>query len=235
MLTPNQPDDRRGASMARVAWKNSPDAHDYPAAADYLSLLGADADVRADLIARWQDAAIAHYKAKDLLRASQLALLSQDNLHVAADLRKIRKGRALSPLLLVRGDLLHGFPLQIADGYHRVCASYYVDENTDIPCRLIDIPRDAAGRAPAPKSVLRDAGEPPIEPSGGEPATVPAKKVAKKVAAKKVATKVAKKVAVKNAPAKVAKKVAVKNAPAKKVAKKAPAVPTAPESAPATT
>ena len=26
--------------------------------------------------------------------------------------------------------------LQIADGYHRVCASYHLDENTDIPFRM---------------------------------------------------------------------------------------------------
>ena len=112
--------------MARVAWKNSPDAHDYPAAAEYLSLLVADPAIRADLIAQWQDAAIAHYKAKDLLRASQLALLSQDNLHVAGDLRKIRKGRALSPLLLVRGDLLRGFPCRsptATTGYARAITS----------------------------------------------------------------------------------------------------------------
>jgi hypothetical protein len=51
-------------------------------------------------------------------------------------MRKIRKGRELSPVLLVRGDLDSGRPLQIADGYHRVCASYHVDENTDIPCRV---------------------------------------------------------------------------------------------------
>jgi hypothetical protein len=55
---------------------------------------------------------------------------------VATDLKKIRKGRELSPVLLVRGDLVADRPLQIADGYHRVCASYHVDENTDIPCRL---------------------------------------------------------------------------------------------------
>lgn len=27
-------------------------------------------------------------------------------------------------------------PLIAADGYHRVCASYWIDENTDIPCIL---------------------------------------------------------------------------------------------------
>ena len=50
--------------------------------------------------------------------------------------KKIRKGIELSPVLLVRGDLASTRALQIADGYHRVCASYHVDENTDIPCRL---------------------------------------------------------------------------------------------------
>jgi hypothetical protein len=27
--------------------------------------------------------------------------------------------------------------MQVADGYHRVCASYLTDENTPIPCRLV--------------------------------------------------------------------------------------------------
>jgi hypothetical protein len=27
--------------------------------------------------------------------------------------------------------------LQIADGYHRVCASYHTDENTDIPVKIV--------------------------------------------------------------------------------------------------
>jgi hypothetical protein len=62
--------------------------------------------------------------------------LPVDNPHVAADLRKIAAGKPLSPVLLVRGDLATGRAAQIADGYHRVCASYHTDENTDIPCRL---------------------------------------------------------------------------------------------------
>ena len=107
------------------------------------------------MVVQLQAAPVAHYKAKDLLRASQLALLTSDNAHVMSDLRKIRKGRPLSPVLLVRGDLLRGFPLQIADGYHRVCASYYIDENTDIPCRMIDLPAPApapASSAPRPSA-----------------------------------------------------------------------------------
>ena len=78
---------------------------------------------------------ITHRKAKDILRASQLALLGEDNKHVAADLRKAASGAALSPILLLRGGVEH--PLIVADGYHRVCASYWIDENTDIPCVLV--------------------------------------------------------------------------------------------------
>jgi hypothetical protein len=126
--------------MARVKWESAPEAQDYPAASAYLSLLVADPVLRDALVAALQAAPIVHYKAKDLLRASQLPLLPENNAHVADDLQKVRKRRPLSPILLVRGDLIRGFPLQIADGYHRVCASYYVMENTDIPCRMIDLP-----------------------------------------------------------------------------------------------
>jgi hypothetical protein len=58
---------------------------------------------------------------------------------VAADLKKIEKKTTLSPVLLVRGDLARGVELHIADGYHRVCASYHTNENTDIPCRIMPL------------------------------------------------------------------------------------------------
>jgi hypothetical protein len=76
-------------------------------------------------------------KAKDILRAAGLALLPETNAHVRADLGKISDGKKLSPILLVRGGAVGGYPLQIADGYHRVCASYLTDENTNIPCHLV--------------------------------------------------------------------------------------------------
>lgn len=118
--------------MAGVQWLKEPEAHDFPAAADYLALL-ADAHTVSELTEKLQAGTITHKKAKDILRAAQLPLLTVDNPHVVADLSKIKKGQSLSPILLVRGDLTTGVPLQIADGYHRVCASYHTDENTDIP------------------------------------------------------------------------------------------------------
>ena len=79
-------------------------------------------------------------KDKDILRASGLPLLPTDNPHVASDLKKIRKTQPLSPILLVRGDVTANRAAQIADGYHRVCASYHNNESTDIPCRIVDLP-----------------------------------------------------------------------------------------------
>ena len=122
--------------MASVKWLKKPEDHDFPAAADYLALL-ADADTVSKLTEKLRAGAITHQKAKDILRAAQLLLLPVENPHVAADLSKIKKGQPLSPILLVRGDFTKGVPLQIADGYHRECASNHTDENTDIPVVIV--------------------------------------------------------------------------------------------------
>ena len=120
-------------------WMDEPEEHDYPAAKDFLTLLFKEkaADT---LVAALRTAPTIRQKAKDLLRASRLSTLEESNPHVAADLEKVRKGKALSPVLLVRGDGATGAPLIVADGYHRICASWRIDENLLIPCRLVDQP-----------------------------------------------------------------------------------------------
>ena len=122
--------------MRTVAWKIETDAHDFPAAAAYLSVIAAPNEVDT-LVKALKHASITHQKAKDILRAARLPLLASDNPHVASDLAKVSQDEPLSPVLLVRGDITHGIPAQIADGYHRVCASYQTDEDTDIPCLLV--------------------------------------------------------------------------------------------------
>ena len=117
-----------------VKWLDDPESHDYDAAADYLTLLAESATVAAT-VATLGSAKTLYRKAKDILRAAGLTLLSADNPHVRSDLDKIGHGKKLSPILLVRGSASDA--LQIADGYHRVCASYLTDENTPIPCRLV--------------------------------------------------------------------------------------------------
>jgi len=119
-------------------WKSKPEDHDYPAAVSYLGLLASEPDV-ARMVKALKAAPLAHFKAKDLLRASELPLLPADNPAVARDLKKVKRGELLSPVLLIRGDLSGGaVPLTVADGYHRICASYHLTEDADIPCRIAD-------------------------------------------------------------------------------------------------
>lgn len=119
-------------------WKGEPDEHDFPAALDYLTLM-MPARHAGHVVDELREAKIIHRKAKDLLRASGLELLPKANAHVAADLAKIAKSVHLSPVLVVRDDSSIGRPLLVADGYHRICASYWNDENTDIPCRMVAV------------------------------------------------------------------------------------------------
>ena len=118
-----------------VKWLDQPEAHDYDAAAAYLSMLAEKGSVD-KTVAALKAAKPVYQKAKDILRAASLKLLAETNAHVRSDLSKISDGKKLSPILLVRGSATGGYALQIADGYHRVCASYLTDENTDIPCHL---------------------------------------------------------------------------------------------------
>ena len=60
--------------------------------------------------------------------------------HVARDLDKVTRGDKLSPILLVRGRFVKDRDLVVADGYHRICASYWLNENSHIPCRIVDVP-----------------------------------------------------------------------------------------------
>jgi hypothetical protein len=120
-------------------WQPDSDPHDFPAAADYLLMLS-PVTVVDELVARLRKAALIHHKAKDLLRASRLPLLPAKDPEVARDLKKVAHGERLSPVLLVRGDRALNVPLTVADGYHRICASYHLAESERIACRIVDAP-----------------------------------------------------------------------------------------------
>lgn len=119
------------AILMSKSWLKEPQAHDFPAAADYLELLLTTAEVK-QAIANLEAAKTISKKAKDIFRASQLPLLPRENLHVKADLQKLKKGEKMSPILLVK----HAGRLHIADGYHRLCAVYHYSEDEAVPCRL---------------------------------------------------------------------------------------------------
>ncbi len=118
--------------MGSEHWKSEPEDQDFPAAESYLSLLVGPGDATKLARALRKHKKLVRYAAKDLLRAAHLPLLPADDSEVASDLEKIKFGSKLSPVLLISGD-----PLWVADGYHRICSSYHVNEKAEIPCRII--------------------------------------------------------------------------------------------------
>jgi hypothetical protein len=114
-------------------WLPDVERHDYAAADSYLNLLYPAKQV-SKFVAELRSASLSRFKAKDIFRASGLSLLGVSNTHVERDRRKIRRGIALSPLLLVRDK--RSRKVVIADGYHRLCAVYQFDEDAMIPCKI---------------------------------------------------------------------------------------------------
>jgi len=117
-----------------IRWLTEPEDHDYPAAESFLSLLFGTETVAA-VLANLRKAPMTSFKAKDIFRASALSLLGVSNGHVEKDRKKIAAGKALSPLLLVRDPAQP--KVLIADGYHRLCAVYSLDEDSQIPCKIV--------------------------------------------------------------------------------------------------
>ena len=113
-----------------IRWLDTPEEHDYPAAVSYLSLIY----THDDAVRKVRDikkTKVVHFKAKDIFRASGLSLLGVSNSHVKKNTKKIRTGKKLSPLILLRaGGVI------VADGYHRLCAVYLFDEDAMIPCQI---------------------------------------------------------------------------------------------------
>jgi hypothetical protein len=126
-----------GGAMSKnyeIKWKSQPEEHDYPAAAEYLSLIFNEEEVNSQVTAL-KSAPVVQFKAKDIFRASGLSLLGVSNSHVEKDQRKIESGHELSPLLLVRDPSIG--KVIIADGYHRLCAVYSYSEDAEIPCKIV--------------------------------------------------------------------------------------------------
>ena len=112
--------------MAMEHWSNQPEKQDFSSARTYLSLLVEPARAKKLAKALERQSDLKYFMAKDILRASGLTLLPPDDHEVEKDLSKVKSGIKLSPVLLVRGE-----PLWVADGYHRVCASYHLDEDAE--------------------------------------------------------------------------------------------------------
>ena len=122
------------ATTKQIMWLSEPEKQDYPSALSYLSLIFNEAEAKS-FVEKLHNAPLVQFKAKDIFRASSLSLLGISNKHLKKDLKKIKNDSKLSPLLLVRNSA--NGKVIIADGYHRLCAVYSLDEDALIPCRIV--------------------------------------------------------------------------------------------------
>jgi len=119
-----------------ILWEKEATEKDIKAADEYLHLRfsKSDADLAAEKFKKHKDR-LENFKAKDILRASGLELLPTTDEEVAEKLKRIKAGERLNPVLLVRDK----HKLYVADGYHRVCASYHIEEASDVACILVHV------------------------------------------------------------------------------------------------
>lgn len=117
----------------KITWLSEPEKQDYLAAVSYLSLIFNETQAKI-YAEKLKVTIVVEFKAKDIFRASSLSLLGISNKHVNRDLKKIKSGINISPILLVRNSTVN--KVIIADGYHRLCAIYSLDEDALIPCKI---------------------------------------------------------------------------------------------------
>ena len=119
---------------SKIIWLTKPEDNDYQASLSYLSLIFDNKSAK-KLVNALRKASITSFKAKNIFRSSGLSLLGISNIHVERNTEKLQSGIRLSPLLLVRDDSQRR--LIIADGYHRLCSVYLIDEDANIPCKIV--------------------------------------------------------------------------------------------------
>jgi hypothetical protein len=110
-----------------LRWKKDVEAHDYAAAASYLSIRFGER--RAEKIAaELRKLPVIARRANDILRATGRTALPLSDPGVLKDLKKVLGGEKLSPILVAESD--------IADGYHRLSLAYALDPYATVPLKL---------------------------------------------------------------------------------------------------
>jgi len=122
------------AAARKARWLDEPTDEDYSAALEYLTLTFTPKRAKS-IVKDLERERVVHYKSRDIFRAARLPLLSEGDKHVARDLRKLRTNKPISPLLLVRVPELA--EVIVADGYHRLCALYLLDEDASVACKIV--------------------------------------------------------------------------------------------------
>jgi len=116
----------------RIAWRGRPQNKDYDAAQTYLSLLMSAKDAAA-AARQLRKAPIVHYVARDVIRAAGVSPLGIGD--TEEERQKILSGEKIAPLLLMRAPRTDR--VVVADGFHRLCTVYRLDEQASVPCKSV--------------------------------------------------------------------------------------------------
>ena len=116
-----------------ITWQDDANPDDYEAAGHYLALVDNQKNIDKTL-ADLKAGTIVEYKATDLLRAAQLIVPKADDRPTREQIKKIKRGEPVSPVLLVRVPALK--KVIVADGFHRICAAYRIDPDVVLHCKL---------------------------------------------------------------------------------------------------
>ena len=116
-----------------ITWQDDANPDDYEAAGHYLALVDNQKNIDKTL-ADLKAGTIVEYKATDLLRAAQLIVPKADDRPTREQIKKIKHGEPVSPVLLVRVPALR--KVIVADGFHRICAAYRIDPDVMLHCKL---------------------------------------------------------------------------------------------------
>lgn len=119
---------------AEIKWSRQPDKKEYDAAEKYLSLTVPKKEA-SKLVKKLKEVKTTQYHVKDILRASALPLLPAGDSLVKEAHEKILAGKRISPLLLARN--IQAGRVIVADGYHRLCSVYSIDEDAELPCKIV--------------------------------------------------------------------------------------------------
>ena len=119
-----------------ITWLDDATPSDYDAAGHYLALVDNQKNID-KAVADLRAGTIVDYKATDLLRAAHLAVPKADDRPTREQIKKIKRGEPVSPVLLVRVPALK--KVIVADGFHRICAACRIDPDVVLHCKLVGV------------------------------------------------------------------------------------------------
>lgn len=116
---------------AEPKWLDKPADKDIKSAETFLGLLYGPKKAR-QYAKRLAKADLQQYAARDLLRASEMPIAEVQAFDWVKQRKEITDGTPMSPILLIRQE--NGGHLIIADGFHRLCAVFSIDQDAPVLC-----------------------------------------------------------------------------------------------------